>query len=287
MADPRQYLTADYWREHLLTVAYVVWGVILFAAFTISNFPYQNTLSAIVRPLGCKITYDDQRLSFPIGALLENVRLVSAVEPAGGLIFQSADMTLAPALGSMLIGHPGLRINAEAYDGRIRATVWRTGDGIAVDFDARGLNLARYRLAAPFGARLSGTLSGAGSIALREQAFNASSGHIGFSGKGLTLKLGGTFAPITLANCEGTFKLERGRLKIERLEGKGPDIALHGQGEVLLAPDIADSAIQATLQLEPTPIGRTHLAILLGLLPRPPDSQPYQIRGPLLSPSIS
>lgn len=287
MADLRQYLTADYWQEHFLTAAYVAWGAILFAAFTLSNFPYQDTLSAIVSPLGCKITYEDQRLSFPIGAVLENVRLVSTLEPAPGTIFQSADMTLAPALGSILIGHPGLRINAEAYDGRVYATIWRTRDGIAVDFDARGLNLARYRLAAQFGARLSGTLSGAGSIALSEQAFNASSGHLGFSGKGLTLKLGGTFAPITLADCKGTFKLERGRLKIERLEAKGPDVTLHAQGEVVLAPDVADSILQATLQLEPTPLGRTHLAILLGLLPRPPDSRPYQLRGPLLSPSIS
>ena len=287
MADLRQYLSVDYWREHWLMAAYVVWGVILFAAFTVGNFPYQDTLSAIVSPLGCKITYQNQRLSFPIGAVLENVRLVSTLEPAGGTVFQSADMTLAPALGSMLIGHPGLRINAEAYDGRVRATVWRTRDGIAVDFDARSLNLARYRLAAQFGARLSGTLSGAGSIALSEQALNASSGRLGLSGKGLTLKLGGGFAPITLADCNGTFKLERGKLKIERLDGKGPDLALHAQGEVMLAPDIADSVLQATLQLEPTPLGRTHLAILLGLLPRPPDSQPYRLRGPLLSPSIS
>jgi len=287
MVDLHQYLSADYWREHLLVVAYVVWGVILFAIFMVGNFPYQDTLSAIANPLGCRITYEDQRLSFPIGAVLENVRLVSTAEPAGGPIFQSADMTLAPALGSLLIGRPGVRINAEAYDGRLYATVGRTGDGIAVYFDARDLNLARYRLAPQLGARLSGTLSGAGSIALSEQSLNASRGNVDLTGKKLTLKFGGALAPITFADCTGIFKLEGGKLTIERLEGKGPDLALHAQGTITLAPDFADSVLQGTLQLEPTPVGRTHLGVLLGLLPHPPDSRPYRLRGPVLAPSIS
>src|SRR5271156_1430895 len=174
MADLRPYLTVDYWREHWLVATYVIWGVALFATFAVGNFPYQDTLSAIVTPLGYKITYDAQHLTLPIGAVLENVRLVSAADPANDLLFQSSDVTLAPALGSMLIGRPGLRINAEAYDGRVFATVWRTRSGIAVDFDARALTLARYRLAAQYGARVIGTLSGAGSIVVSEQSLNAS-----------------------------------------------------------------------------------------------------------------
>ncbi len=287
MADPRRFLTVDYWREHSLTAAYVAWGVILFAAFAVGNFPYQTALSSIATPLGYKVAYDNQRLSFPIGAALENVRLISTVDPAAAIVFQSADMNLAPSLGSMLLGRPGLRIDAEAYDGRVRATIARTWNGIAVDFDAAGVNLARYRLAPDYGVRLGGTLSGAGTLAMSEQAINDSTGHLGFTGKEITLKLGGSFASITLTDCDATFKLEGGKLKIERLEGKGPEVALHAQGEVVLAPDLADSVINATLQLEPTPSGRAHLAILLGLLPRPPDSHPYRIRGHILSPSIS
>jgi type II secretion system protein N len=286
MADLRQYLTLEYWREHSLMAAYVAWGVILFLVFTVGNFPYQDTLSAIVMPLGCKLAYDDQRSSFPIGAVLENVRLISQ-DSTGGMLFQSADMTLAPALGSMLIGRPGLHINAEAYDGRILATVWRIRDGIAIDFDARTLNLARYKMAAQYGVRLIGTLSGAGSLALSQQSLNGSTGHFGFTGKAITLRLGGTFAPITLTDCSGTFRLDNGKLKIEQLDGKGPDLTLHVNGEATLGPDIADSTLQATLELNPTPMGRARLGILLGLLPRPPDSRPYQIRGPLLSPTIS
>jgi len=282
----RQYLTIDYWREHYLMAAYLAWGIVLFVVFTVGHFPYQDTLSAIVTPLGCKVTYEDQRLSFPIGTILDNVRLVSQ-EPAGGILFQSADMTLAPALASMLIGRPGLHINAEAYDGRIVATIWRTRGGIAVDFDARALNLARYHLATQFGMRLVGTLSGAGSIALSDQSLNGSSGHFEFSGKGVTLRLGGTFAPITLTECSGNFKLDNGKLKIEKLDGQGPDMTLHAQGEAMLAPDLAESTLNATLQLDPTPVGRSHLGILLGLLPRPPDSQPYKLSGPLLAPTIS
>jgi len=287
MADWRQYLTADYWRDHRVSIAYGLWGLFLFLVFMIGNFPYQETLSAIFSPMGWRISYGDQRTSFPIGVKLENVRLTSTIEPAAQPVFQSADVTLAPALGSLLMGRPGLRISAEAYDGRIYATVRRVGDGLAVDIDARNLNLARYRSSGLPGASLNGLFSGTGSLALSGHAIDASSGKLELGGKDFALKLGTGFPAIAFTDCKAVLKLERGVVKIEQIEGSGADLKALANGELMLAPDITNSTIQMTLQLEPTSAGRAHLGILLGLLPHPPTSQPYTVRGPLLAPSIS
>ncbi len=287
MADLRRFLTASYWQEHSIATAYWVWGIFLFLVFTIGNFPYQDTLSTILKPTGWRISYGDQRTSFPIGVKLENFRLTSTVDPTGRAVFQSADMTLTPALGSLLMGHPGLHLSAEAYDGRIYATVRRVGDGLQVDLDARDMNLARYRALPLPGASLNGLFSGTGSVALSGQAIDTGSGKLELIGKGLAVKLGSGFPAIAFADCKAVLKLERGVVKIEQIEGNGTDLKALAKGELTLAPDLSNSTIQMTLQLEPTPAGRSHLGIWLGLLPHPPGSKPYTIRGPLRAPSIS
>lgn len=287
MADLRRYLTADYWREHFVATAYWLWGIFLFLVFMVGNFPYQDTLSTILKPMGWRISYGDQRTSFPIGVKLENIRLTSTIDPAGQAVFQSADMTLTPALGSLLMGHPGLHLSAEAYDGRIYATVRRVGDGLEVDLDARNLNLARYRALRLPGASLNGLFSGTGSVALSGHAIDAGSGKLELNGKGFAVKLGAGFPAIAFADCKAILKLEHGVVKIEQIEGNGADLKALAKGELTLAPDLSNSTVQLTLQLDPTPAGRSHLGIWLGLLPHPPSSQPYTIRGPLRAPSIS
>ncbi len=287
MADLRRFLTASYWREHSVATAYWVWGIFLFLVFMVGNFPYQDTLSTILKPTGWRISYGDQRTSFPIGVKLEDIRLTSTIDPTGQAVFQSADMTLTPALGSLLMGHPGLHLNAEAYDGRVYATVRRVGDGLEVDLDVRDLNLARYRALPVPGASLNGLFSGTGSVALSGYAIDSGSGKLELNGKGFALKPGSGFPDIAFADCKAVLKLEHGVVKIEQIEGNGADLKALAEGELTLAPDLGNSTIRMTLQLEPTPAGRSHLGIWLGLLPHPPGSQPYTIRGPLHAPSIS
>ena len=287
MIDLRRYVSRGYWREHLLPVAYGLWAALLFVVFLAGTFPYQETLGAILTPFRLRVSSEDQGMSLPLGADLKDVRLSSIFGSTGAPLLQVSDLTLAPALGSLLLGRPGLNLHADVYEGHLRATVRRHQGEVEVNFDAHDLNLESYRALARIGASLGGLISGTGSLTLGESGLSAGSGSVELSGKGLTLKLGKGLPPIALADCKGTLRLEQGVLKIEQLEGTGPDLNLHASGDITLAPELENSMLDLKLQLEPTASGRARIGLLMGLLPRPPDSEPYELRGPILSPSFS
>ena len=76
-----RWLTAAFWREHLLLASYGIWGLFLFLVFLISSFPYRDALSGALSPAGLTLSYEDQHFHFPIGAEMENVRLVRLGNP--------------------------------------------------------------------------------------------------------------------------------------------------------------------------------------------------------------
>lgn len=287
MNDWRTYLRLEFWREHAAVVAYAGWGVLVFVAVMIASFPYDDALSAMLSPMGLKLTYEEQHLSLPIGAELLDVRLVAAGQPGDPALLESPELRLAPAIGSFLIGRPGLKIRAAVFDGEFAATVRRRGGVLDVSFKARDLDVARLRTLARWAASVGGQLSAAGSVVVPGGRALTASGALEISAKGLAMRLGKGLPAVSFSDVNASMKLEAGVLTIARLRGSGPEGSFAAQGSVRLAPDLSDSPLELTLRLSPTPNGRTRLGFLMGLLPHPPDNRPYIFRGTLRAPSIS
>lgn len=285
MADPRDYPIPEFMRDISKPLGYAAIAVVLFLTVLIASFPYADALSTMLAPYGLKIDYQDQRMSLPFGAALDNVRLSYAAMPGAPVIVQSRTVTLAPTLGALLLGRPGLRIRADLYDGMIRATISRSGELTDLSFSVNHVELARFQALSLFA--LSGSISGKGSIELDGAKVLDSSGQLHLSGKRLSVRFAPAMAPVELDAASGTLAMNHGLVAIEKLEGHGADLAITANGTIQLVQHLPESTVDLSFTLNPTPAGRRDMAMLLGLLPHPPNLRPYTLRGPLLLPSIS
>src|SRR5208282_4421322 len=101
------------------------------------------------------------------------------------------------------------------------------------------------------------------------------------SGKRLAVRLGPAMPPIELDEAAATLKMDQGVLEVAKLEGHGPDFSISAHGTIQLAPLLLQSIVDLTVTLEPTSSGTRRFGVLLNLLPHPPGSGPYIVRGPL------
>ena len=274
-------------REHRNAIVYAAFGAAVFIASLAATFPYAATLTALLRPLRIGFSSSSQGINLPLGAALSDVRVVS-LEPASPFEIESPDVTLAPALGALLLGEPGVRVHAQLYGGALRATVYRKGAAIGLSFSLSDMGLARMTALRGFGGNVLGRISGGGWAKLASNDTAATTGEFDFRTADFTIQVAEGFAPVRLGKVDGTLKLARGgALRVSELSGHGPDGAIQGQGTIRLGPDASQSRIDFALTIEPSAEGRRRLGVLFGLLPHPPDARAYLLSGPLLSPSIS
>jgi len=274
-------------REHRNPILYAAFGAAVFIASLAATFPYAATLSALLRPLSLGFSSTGQGLSLPLGASLSDVRVVS-LEPTSPFEIESPDVTLAPALGALLLGEPGVRVHARLYGGTLGATVYGKGARIGISFALSDMGLARIAALRAMGGNVLGRLSGKGWAEVEDNDTAATSGEVKFHTDDLTIQVAEGFAPIRLGKVEGSLKLARGgALRISRLSGHGPDGTIRGQGTIRLGPDARQSRVDFALTIEPSAEGRKRLGVLFGLLPHPPGPRPYLLSGPLLTPTIS
>src|SRR5208282_6029146 len=260
-------------------------GLTLFAAYLIATFPYSATLSKVLAPMGLAVSSERQSASFPFGARLEGVRLISTRSASPGLIVESPAVTIAPSFLSMLMLHPGIRIKAALYDGIVDATI-RPGGGTAISYDLDSVDIALQHLFAIPGADPAGRLSGSGDLLLSSGGV-AQTGDGDLSAVGLTIASALATAPIRLGDGHSTFKLDQGTLTIEQFTTSGGDLTVNAQGTVELAPDPGDSELSIQFTLSIAPAAAAQLAGLLAILPHPPGPQPYHLSGTLNEPRIS
>ncbi len=274
-------------REHRNAIVYCAFGAAVFIASLAATFPYAATLAALLRPLRVGFSSSGQGVNLPLGAALSDVRVVS-LEPASPFEIESPDVTLAPALGALLLGEPGVRVHAQLYGGALGATVYRKGAQIGITFTLSDMGLARMASLRAIGGNVLGRISGAGWAEMTGNGTAAATGELNFRTADLTVQVAEGFAPIRLGAVEGALKLARGgALRVSKLSGHGPDGAIQGQGTIRLGPDAGQGRIDFALTIEPSDEGRKRLGVLFGLLPHPPGPRPYMLSGPLLAPSIS
>jgi type II secretion system protein N len=276
----------QYNRPPFLRTAYTLVGLTLFVAYLISTFPYSKTLTKVLAPMGLEVSSTSQRASFPVGAQLSDVRLISTRNASASLIVESPAVTIAPSYLSMLTMHPGVRVKAALYDGVVNVTIRPTKLGTAFSYDLNAVELARQQLWTIVGASVAGALSGTGNLLLSPDNI-AETGDGVLSGTGLTFTSALASAPIRLGDGHSKFKLDQGTLTIEELTTSGGDLTLTAEGTIQLAPDPAQSELAIQFTLSTAPAAASQLAVLLAILPHPPGPEPYHLTGTLAAPRIS
>jgi type II secretion system protein N len=272
-------------RPALVRIGYVVVGLTLFAAYLISTFPYSATLSKVLAPMGLEVSSASQSASFPFGARLSDVRLISTRPASAGLIVESPAVTIAPAFLTMLSMHPGVRVKASLFDGIVNVTLRPSGGGTAISYDLDSVDIARQHLIATPGADTTGRLSGSGDLLLSPDGI-AQSGDGELTVAGLTLLSPLASSPIRLGAGHSKFKLDQGTLTLEEFTTSGGDLILTARGTIQLAPNPAESELAIEFTLATSPAAAAQLAVLLATLPHPPG-QPYHLTGTLSAPRIS
>jgi type II secretion system protein N len=275
------------WRRRWLLAASAVFGTFTFTAFLVASFPYDDSVSSILAPFQLKLVYRAQRMSPPLGARLESVRLVSVANSHDQLVLESPNVTLVPTLGSLFLGRPGIRVYAELFGGIVRATVRPRSGAVNLSFDLSGLSLVRIDPLRQLGASLSGAVAAAGSAELRNPSISASTGHFTLDCKEVAVQIVNGLPPVRLGAVTGKLAFDSGKVSLDRVDANGADLTLKATGTIQLAQDLPDSAVELRVSLKPTPSGSAHFAFFLNLLPHPPAAGPYTVEGQLGAPSIS
>lgn len=286
MPEIGEVLTLDYWRDHVTIVAYAAAGLVLFVIFTIGTFPYDRALTSALMPLGFKVSYDGEHPAFPVGAVLDDVKLVNLEQPGAPPLLHSEALKLTPGLGT-LFGRPGVGLRADLYGGRARAMVRRSGGFTRLTFDLTSIDLSRYPIPSKLGATLKAIVSGSGDFETADSTMQNQKGNLVLDAHDLDLVVIRGFPAIKFSKLKGTFQIDRATLRVNALEGSGPDMAVSGDGLIHIGPTLAGSMMELTLRITPTVAGRAHLAMLFNFLPHPPDGRPYLFHGPLLMPAVS
>src|SRR5579875_2945249 len=286
MPEFGEFLTLDYWREHRMALLYALAAVVLFIIFTIGTFPYDQALTGALTPLGVELSYDSQRPAFPLGAVLENVRLKNLEQPAAPPLIQSESLKVAPGLGT-LIGRPTLRISAAMYDGRVRARVARRDDTTALALDLTDIDLSRYPAARTVGTALKGIISGKQDLKSLGPGISAQAGNVTLEGHNLEFAPVKGLPPLRFTTLRTNCRIDHATVRVNALQGTGPDMTVSGSGINLRGPTVAQTMMDITLRIQPTVAGRTRWGMLFAFLPHPPDNRPYIFHGPLLMPQAS
>jgi type II secretion system protein N len=274
-------------RGKWLIAIYGVFGLAVFVTFVAASFPYSDALSSLLAPYQMKLVYQSQRMNMPIGARLEDVRLLSTIGSAPELILSSPDVTLAPALGSLLLGRPAISVSADLYGGTVSATIYQRAGATNLSFVLSALSLAQSEPLRQLGTKLDGNVSGIGTAELKSPLLPDNKARISLDSRDVVVEIADGAPPIRLGTVSGILSLEDGVVTMHDVEAHGGDLEVKAEGTLRLDPDIEQSDVEMQLSLVPTPSGREHFGLFLKMLPHPPEEGPYDVSGPLMSPNVT
>jgi type II secretion system protein N len=275
----------DFVHRHAAKVAYAAMGVLVFFAFLLATFPYTDTLTGVLEPMGLRFSSHGQGMSFPFGVRMDGVMLDSQVD--GRQFFQSDRLSVTPALLSWLMGSPGVRISADAYGGNFVLHAHRIGNATELTFSGADLHLESYPALHAMGVNLGGIISGNGDAYIAQDDIAADHGNIHLIASSASYRMFAGSPPLKLGDLTAIVKLDNGKVTIEQLESHGGDLTISGRGVIELQPNLPDSEVAIKFQLATTPVGRERLGFLLNFLPHPPNSTPYFLHGTLGAPGLS
>lgn len=269
-------------RARLLAAA--GYGVLFLAVFYVSLvlfFP----VDALRRMLAANVETRSP-LSLAIGQLTVgwdaglSARQVLLGWPAPGRtvpVFAADRVDLDVALWPMLFGRLEASFAGEAYGGRFagRLSGPREGPADSVVLTLDRLDLARHAgLAAAARVVVTGALSG--ELRVSGAATPRPSGTIRLVVERGSLRelpfIASSLPEVGIERATASGRLDAGRLEVEGIEVRGPELTLTGSGQVALRDPLAASALNLTLRLRPDRRFPPTLQQMLQALARPPDA---------------
>ena len=272
------------WRQVLLGVAAFVLAFVVGLLLAFPTAPLKQQLVEAFRPYQASAELESLTLSPLLALRGRNL----TIRPANATLPPLAveRFSVRPLWLALLTADTGLQIDAELLQGTLQATTHKDG---RLQAEARGLQVAlplQNGIATVSGTLAAGRLqraAGGGQAAERSLSLNFSELSVQSP-----LLAGTASRPLTL----GQLTLEgdgRGQaFTITRLESKGGDVALTGNGSVLLGRSVASSRLNLNLTLRPAATMPGELRGLLDLLGPPAGDGSYQLKiaGTLASPLL-
>ncbi|MBV8770916.1 MAG: type II secretion system protein GspN [Deltaproteobacteria bacterium] len=292
-------------RAGLPVIGYGIFATVLFLALLTATFPYAETISSLLAPIGMKIVFERQAPNFPIGEELKNVQLISLADQR--VLIQSPDVSIVPVMKRFLLGQLCLNVRAQIFGGMVDGMVRSRGQrGTILDFQLDALNLSRMGREASqamlgaqgreseesdatfdWGEILSGELSGRGSAQIIGSDLIAARASLILLGRDIKTILANGLPPLELGMVAGRVLLEQGVATLQNVRAYGRYGDLTANGEIHLGADMASSTLQLTLWLKPNATARASFGMLINLLPHSPGAGPYYLEGSLKFPVVS
>lgn len=292
-------------RAGLAVIGYGIFAAVLFLVVLTATFPYAESISSLLAPVGMKIGFERQATNFPIGERLQNVELISGANQR--VLIQSPNVTIAPVLTRFFLGQLCLNVSAQIFGGVVNATVrGRAQSGTILDFQLESLNLARMSREAghamlraqaqeseeggatyEWGEILSGELSGRGSAQIIGSDMTGARASLILLGRDIKAILANGFPPLELGMVAGRVLLEQNVATLQNVRANGRYGDLTANGDIHLGADMASSTLQLTLWLKPNASGRANFRMLINMLPHSPGAGPYYLEGSLKFPVVS
>jgi type II secretion system protein N len=243
----------------------LLYGLFAVAAFVVSlrwTFPSEAVKERLIYEAGARgwqIDVQRVRLSALLGVRMDGVALTDS----SGLKIPVERLDASLQLLPLLVGRRVLDYEASLYDGTIEGSAALSGQQRRMRVNVDGVNLARalplrnaagMDLAGKVAGRIDLTLPG-GSLERSSGTFELSIEKAGLGGGQLPALMNLTLPPIALGTVSAAAKVDQGRVAVEKLEAKGGDAELTGEGiAVVLQPRMqyAPIAGQARVRFQPT-----------------------------------
>jgi len=291
VSTARERFAHSSWR---VWVGYGLYALAALGLFLALSFPFERVQGALIaqlaRQMHSRVTVESGGFRFPLGVGWRGVR----IEPIawGGPALNLDVVRIRVALLPLVRRTIEAEVAWEAYGGRARgASVVRLESGHAqwtVDQFGHGFDLSRL----PFfpSGQWRGTLQLNLSDRWTDDAWLAGEGAGSFEVAGLGID-GLTMAGFPVNGIEfdtvtGQIAFKGGTVAIRRVAARGPLGTVAGDGTLLVRTPWAESVLNLTLTLNPTP-GAASRVPLLALAGASGGPMTVQIKGRLGSPDVT
>jgi type II secretion system protein N len=284
----------------------LLYGLFAVAAFAFSmrwTFPSGAVKERLIYEAGARgwqIDVHDVSPSGVLGVRMDGVALTDA----SGLKIPVERLDASLQLLPLLVGRRVLEYRASLFDGTVEGSAALSGQERRMKVAIDGVELMRAMpLRKAAGMDLAGKVSGRMDLTLPGGALERSSGTLelsvektGLGGGQVPALMNLTLPPVALGTVSATAKVEQGRVTVDKLEAKGGDAELTGEGiAVVLQPRMQYAPLtgQARVRFQPTlwqkPAAATLRPVVEASLnsSRSPDgSYRFQVSGSLGNPQL-
>ncbi len=249
-------------RPRLLYGAFAVLALALSLRWTFPSEAVKERLIYEAGARGWQIDVEDVRPGALLGIRMDGVTLTDA----SGLKIPVERLSASLRAVPLLVGRRVVDFRASIYDGTVEGSAGLSGPSRPLTLAVDGVDLARaLPLRKAAGVGFSGKVTGRVDLALPGGALDKASGtaELSIAQAGLAggqvpippLAGGVNLPPISVGALSASAKVETGRISVEKLETRGGDVELSGDGIALvLQPRMEYAPVvgQARLRFQPS-----------------------------------